>query len=66
MTRIHRTWVVEVNECYTDHRSSKEAWEHYNGIELMDGDYKYIFIAHDDESGNFYPELDVGLAYEER
>lgn len=63
--KTHRVWVVEYPaENYTDYTSSAAARAAFDSIELKDGEYKYLFIAHDDEEGNFYPEYDVGLACE--
>lgn len=63
--RIHRVWVVEYPaENYTDYTSSAAARAAFSSIELNDDEYKYLFIAHDDEDGNFYPEFDVALEYQ--
>lgn len=63
--RVHRVWVVEYpEENYTDYGTSAAARAAFDSIELGDGEYKYMFIAHDDEHGCFHPEFDVGLAYE--
>ena len=64
--RLHRVWVVEICECYTDYPSREDAYAAFDSVELREGEYKYLFIAHDDEYGEFHPEYDVGLAYEER
>ena len=53
-------------ECLHEFKSSKEAHEFYDSISLNDGEMKYLYIAHDDEDGNFYPEFDVGLACESK
>lgn len=65
--KTHRVWVVEYPaERYTDYTSSAAARAAFDSIELKDGEYKYLFIAHDDEHGEFHPEFDVGLAFERR
>lgn len=67
MTKLHRVWVVEYpNEHYTDYTSSAAAMAAFESIELENGEYKYLFIAHDDDDGNFYPEFDVGLKFESK
>ena len=64
--KLHRVWVVEhPPEHYVDYPSSAAARAAFSSIDLKGGEYKYLFIAHDDEDGNFYPEFDVGLAFEE-
>lgn len=65
--RLHRTWVVEhPEENYTAYETSAAARAAFESIELSNGEYKYLFIAHDDEFGEFHPEFDVGLAYESK
>ena len=65
--KLHKVWIVEYPaECLHEFKSSLEAREFYDSIPLNDGELKYLYIAHDDEDGNFYPEFDVGLACESK
>lgn len=66
-SKLHRVWIVEYPvECLHEFKSSMEAREFYDSITLNDGETKYLYITHDDDDGNFYPEFDVGLKYESK
>ena len=63
---IHTTWVVEhPEECYVDYKTSTEAHEAYDSIELRNGEYKYLFMAFDSECGASGLD-DIGLKYESK
>ena len=63
---VNVAWVVEYpQEHYVDYGTSEEARAAYKSIELEDGEYKYLFMAFDDDTGTHDLD-DIGLAYESR